>query len=109
MATQKKTGRRSAVPKKGRGISSPAVAELLLEIGVEELPYQFIAPALASLKESAERLFNDQRLTFQSVRTMGTPRRLTIAVDGLAARQTSMAKEAMGPSKAWSSATTTTT
>ena len=88
------------MPKKGRGISSPAVAELLLEIGVEALPSQFIAPALASLKESAERLFNDQRLTFQSVRTMGTPRRLTIAVDGLAARQTSMAKEAMGPSKA---------
>lgn len=100
MATQKKTGRRSAVPKKGKVISSPTVAELLLEIGVEELPYQFIAPALASLKESAERLFNDQRLTFQSVRTMGTPRRLTIVVDGLAARQASMVKEAMGPSKA---------
>lgn len=100
MATQKKTERRSAVSKKGRGISSPTVAELLLEIGVEELPYQFIAPALASLKESAERLFNDQRLTFQSVRTMGTPRRLTIVVDGLAAKQASMVKEAMGPSKA---------
>src|SRR6185312_6063885 len=99
MATQKKTGRRSAVPKKDKGTSSPTVAELLLEIGVEELPYQFIAPALASLKESAERLFNDQRLTFQSVRTMGTPRRLTIAVDGLAARQASMVKEVMGPSK----------
>jgi glycyl-tRNA synthetase beta chain len=87
------------VPKKDKGTSSPTVAELLLEIGVEELPYQFIAPALASLKESAERLFNDQRLTFQSVRTMGTPRRLTIAVDGLAARQASMVKEVMGPSK----------
>jgi glycyl-tRNA synthetase beta chain len=99
MATQKKTGRRSAVPKKDKGTSSPTVAELLLEIGVEELPYQFIAPALASLKESAERLFNDQRLTFQSVRTMGTPRRLTIAADGLAARQASMVKEVMGPSK----------
>lgn len=100
MATQKKTGRRSAVPKKGRENSSPAVAELLLEIGVEELPYQFIAPALASLKASAERLFNDQRLTFQSIRAMGTPRRLTIVVDGLVARQASMTKEAMGPSKA---------
>lgn len=100
MAIPKKTGRRSAVPKKGKGISAPTAAELLLEIGVEELPYQFIVPALASLKESAERLFNDQRLTFQSVRTMGTPRRLTIVVDGLAARQTSMTKEAMGPSKA---------
>jgi glycyl-tRNA synthetase beta chain len=76
------------------------MAELLLEIGVEELPYQFIVPALASLKESAERLFTDQRLPFQSIRTVGTPRRLTIVVDGLAARQTSMTKEAMGPSKA---------
>jgi glycyl-tRNA synthetase beta chain len=73
---------------------------LLLEIGVEELPYQFVVPALASLKESAERVLNDQRLTFQSLRTMGTPRRLTIVVDGLAAKQTSMTKEAMGPSKA---------
>ena len=100
MAIPKKPGRRSAVPKKVKGTSAPSVAELLLEIGVEELPYQFIVPALSSLKGLAERLFNDQRLPFQSVRTMGTPRRLTIVVEGLAARQTSMTKEAMGPSKA---------
>ncbi len=100
MATQKKTARRSAAPQKGKRASAPPVAELLLEIGVEELPYQFIVPALASFKESAERLFNDQRLTFESVRTMGTPRRLTVVVDGLAARQTSMTKETIGPSKA---------
>lgn len=85
--------------KSGGGSVTPA-AELLLEIGVEELPYQFIVPALASLKESAARLFNDQRLAFQSVRTMGTPRRLTIVVDGLAVKQASITKEAMGPSKA---------
>ena len=100
MAIKKKAGRRSAVPKKGRGTSAPSVAEVLLEIGVEELPHQFIVPALASLKESAERALTDQRLAFRSVRTMGTPRRLMIVVDGLAMRQTSMTKEAMGPSKA---------
>ena len=100
MAIQKKMVRRSAAQKKDKKMSGPSVAELLLEIGVEELPYQFIAPALVSLKESAERLCSDQRLTLQSVRTMGTPRRLTIVVDGLAARQTSITKEAMGPSKA---------
>ena len=70
------------------------------EIGVEELPYQFIAPALAVLKDSAEQLLKDQRLAFQSVRTLGTPRRLTLVVEGLATQQTSMVKEAMGPSKA---------
>jgi glycyl-tRNA synthetase beta chain len=74
-------------------------AELLLEIGVEELPYQFIAPALAVLKDSAEQLLKDQRLAFHSARTMGTPRRLTLVVEGLAIQQTSMVKEAMGPSK----------
>ncbi len=88
------------MPKKDTAASSPAVAELLLEIGIEELPYQFIVPALTSLKESAEGLFNNQRLTFQSIRTMGTPRRLTIVIDGVASKQTSMTKEAMGPSKA---------
>jgi glycyl-tRNA synthetase beta chain len=74
-------------------------AELLIEIGVEELPYQFIAPALAVLKDSAEQLLKDQRLAFQSTRTLGTPRRLTLVVTGLATQQTSIVKETMGPSK----------
>ncbi len=86
--------------KKGRRPSLVAAAELLLEIGVEELPYQFIAPALAALKDSAEQLLKDRRLAFQSARTLGTPRRLTLVVEGLASQQTSMVKEAMGPSKA---------
>ncbi len=85
--------------KKGRRPSPVTAAELLLEIGVEELPYQFIAPALAVLKNSAEQLLKDQRLAFHSARTMGTPRRLTLVVEGLAIQQTSMVKEAMGPSK----------
>lgn len=93
--------RRAAPPgKRERRPSSVTAAELLLEIGVEELPYQFIAPALAALKDSAEQLLNDQRLAFQSTRTLGTPRRLTLVVEGLATQQTSMVKEAMGPSKA---------
>ena len=85
--------------KKGRRDSPSTAAELLLEIGVEELPHQFIAPALAALKESAEQLFNDQRLAYRSTHTLGTPRRLTLVVEGLATQQTSMVREAMGPSK----------
>ena len=96
---RKQAGRPGVKLKKAVRTSAPAVAELLLEIGVEELPYHFILPALASLKESAERLFRDQRLAFHSVRTLGTPRRLTVVVEGLATGQTSIVKEAMGPSK----------
>jgi glycyl-tRNA synthetase beta chain len=99
--TKNQKPRRAALPaKKGNRSSPMTAAELLLEIGVEELPYQFIAPALATLKDSSEQLFKDQRLAFQSVRTLGTPRRLTLVVEGLATQQTSMVKEAMGPSKA---------
>jgi glycyl-tRNA synthetase beta chain len=89
-----------SVAKQGRRASLVTAAELLLEIGVEELPYQFIAPALTALKDSAEQLLKDQRLGFQSVRTLGTPRRLILVVEGLATQQTSMVKAAMGPSKA---------
>lgn len=76
-----------------------AAAELLLEIGTEELPYEFIAPALGALKDHAERLFGEARLTAGSVRTYGTPRRLVLVVEGLATHQTAVVKETMGPSK----------
>lgn len=74
--------------------------ELLLEIGTEELPYQFIAPAVATLKEQTERMLREARLSSGSIRTYGTPRRLTLVVEGLARHQTSVVMETMGPSKA---------
>jgi glycyl-tRNA synthetase beta chain len=86
--------------KKKRPRSPATAAELLLEIGVEELPYHVIAPALVLLKDLAEQLLKDQRLEFQSARTLGTPRRLTLVIEGLSIQQTSIVKETMGPSKA---------
>ena len=78
----------------------PATTELLLEIGTEELPYQFVAPALRALQQGADTLLKDLRLTYGSIRTMGTPRRLVLLIEGLAKQQASALKEAMGPSKA---------
>lgn len=78
--------------------SSPA-GELLLEIGTEELPYHFVSAALGSFKDSAERLFKEHRLTHKAIRTFGTPRRLTLAVESLSTHQAAAVKESMGPSK----------
>jgi glycyl-tRNA synthetase beta chain len=78
----------------------PAVGELLFEIGTEELPYQFVPLALANLRESAERLLKEHRLPHGQLRVLGTPRRITLLVDALAARQAPVVKEVMGPSKA---------
>src|SRR5438445_12374638 len=79
-------------PEKGR--------ELLLEIGSEELPAQFVSPALAELKEQAAQLLKDARLHHGTIKTLGTPRRLTLWVQDLAEHQESVSTEVMGPSKA---------
>lgn len=74
-------------------------AELLLEIGVEELPYQFIDPALSALKNLAVSLLGEARLSTGSVRTYGTPRRLVLVVKDLATHQAAVTNETMGPPK----------
>ena len=80
MAASKTTARA-----KNRSSSAiPAVDELLFEIGTEELPYQFVPLALTSLREFAERLFKEYRLTHGQIRVLGTPRRVTLLVEGLA-------------------------
>ena len=72
--------------------------DLVFEIGVEELPTPYIAPALAQLEAEAATGLKDRRLAFESVLTLGTPRRLTLSVRGLAERQTDHDEEATGPS-----------
>jgi len=77
-----------------------AAHELLLEIGTEELPSQFVPPALAELNERATQLLKDARLHHGTIKTLGTPRRLTLLVQELADHQAPVSTEVMGPSKA---------
>ncbi len=93
------TAKVATTKKRARSRSSRA-AELLVEIGTEELPFDFIAPALASLKEYAERMLGESHLSYRCVRTLGTPRRLVLVVEELTAHQAATMKETMGPSKA---------
>lgn len=72
---------------------------LLFEIGVEEIPARFMAGSLKELKTGAEKALTEARLSFEKVRAMGTPRRLTLFVDGLAERQSDLREEVKGPAK----------
>ncbi len=76
------------------------MSELLFEIGTEEIPAGYIQPALDSMAANATKKLQDLGLAFASVRTFGTPRRLTLVVDGLADRQPDRRQEHVGPSKA---------
>ncbi|MCA9529304.1 MAG: glycine--tRNA ligase subunit beta [Myxococcales bacterium] len=71
--------------------------ELLIEIGVEELPASFLAQGLASLQAAVERLLGEARLTYERTRPLGTPRRLALVVYGLAEHQSNLDEVVTGP------------
>ena len=80
-----------------RAIEREQSLDYLLEIGVEEMPARFLDPALKELKEKAEAVFTEQRVSFKEIKTYGTPRRLPLFVEGLALNQASLEVEVKGP------------
>jgi glycyl-tRNA synthetase beta chain len=74
--------------------------ELLFEIGTEEIPSAYIPPAMEDLRTVAGRLLQEHRLRFATIRSLATPRRLALVVEGLAERQADARREVVGPTKA---------
>ena len=74
-----------------------AQSDLLLEIGVEELPASFVDGALTALPDLVKKRLAALRLTHGAIRALGTPRRLAVHVEGLAAAQPDLAEELTGP------------
>jgi glycyl-tRNA synthetase beta chain len=74
--------------------------ELLFEIGTEEIPSGYIPPATEDLKAVAARLLQEHRLDYEGIRTLATPRRLTLHVEGLAVKQADVRREVIGPTRA---------
>jgi len=73
--------------------------DLFLEIGCEEIPAGFIPKAMADMEQLMRRELESARLSFGEIVTLGTPRRLVLAVKGLAERQPDAELTAMGPAK----------
>jgi glycyl-tRNA synthetase beta chain len=73
------------------------MATFLLEIGTEELPADFARQALPQLRALVEADLERLRLPFTAVRSSGTPRRLALTIEGLAARQQDLTSERKGP------------
>ena len=78
---------------------SETSADFLLEIGTEEIPAGYIPPALDQLREVAAQSLTGARLPFEDIRTLGTPRRLTLWVKGLTTLQPDQVTEVVGPPK----------
>lgn len=70
---------------------------LLLEIGSEEIPAGYINPALSQLESMLTQKLTGARINYGRVRTMGTPRRLTVIIDDVAFKQDAKVNETLGP------------
>ncbi|MBU2518101.1 MAG: glycine--tRNA ligase subunit beta [Proteobacteria bacterium] len=75
------------------------MAELIFEIGCEEMPARFVAPAMKQLQVKGRRELERQGLleAGAEVNAYGTPRRLALLVAGLKARQEDKEEQALGP------------
>ncbi len=72
-------------------------ADLLFEIGCEEIPAKMLARQLVDFPAFVELRLGAARLEHGGVRALGTPRRLAIIVKQLADRQPDLNEEVVGP------------
>lgn len=73
------------------------MATVVLEIGTEEIPASYLAPALAQLDALARTQLQATRIAYEDIHTWCTPRRLTLFVTGVAEQQAAAVREVRGP------------
>jgi len=74
--------------------------DLLLEIGVEEVPSAPLYDAVTQLKTRAAAALDGARLSYGEITGCGSPRRLALMVTGLAERQGDLSMKVKGPAVA---------
>ena len=72
-------------------------ADVLIEIGVEEMPADDVAAALDQAKAAAPALFDELRLTYAALDVYATPRRIVVIARDVSPRQADQEFIAKGP------------
>ena len=73
--------------------------DLLLEIGLEEVPAHYVTPAMNQLAEKLTKWLEEKQLSHGDVKTYSTPRRLAVLVKDVLEKQPDIEEEAKGPAK----------
>ncbi|MDX5324182.1 MAG: glycine--tRNA ligase subunit beta [Exiguobacterium sp.] len=73
--------------------------DLLLEIGLEELPAQYVLRSEQQLAERVTTFLNDARVNFGTVDVYSTPRRLAVLVKDVEETQQDLTETLRGPAK----------
>ena len=72
---------------------------LLLEIGLEEMPARFITDSINQLASKVESWLSSYHIGYDSINIYSTPRRLAVLVLNVDERQEDSVEEAKGPAK----------
>jgi glycyl-tRNA synthetase beta chain len=72
---------------------------ILLEIGLEEMPAKYVRSSSVQLKEKVMAFLNENRIGFDSVEMLATPRRLAIIAHNVSEKQADLTEELKGPAK----------
>ena len=72
---------------------------ILLEIGMEEIPARFLKPALNDLEKNMKTYLKENRIGFEGIKTYGTPRRLILSISNLQEKQDDLNILNQGPAK----------
>ncbi|MGC8228514.1 glycine--tRNA ligase subunit beta [Pseudobacillus badius] len=73
--------------------------DMLLEVGLEEMPARFVTESMNQLGKKVEEFLQEQKVSFEGVKLYSTPRRLAVLVEGAAEAQEDIEEEAKGPAK----------
>ncbi|MGN1400764.1 MAG: glycine--tRNA ligase subunit beta [Bacillus sp. (in: firmicutes)] len=73
--------------------------DLLLEIGLEELPARFVSDSIAQLASKMEAWLTDNKIGYSEIKTYSTPRRLAVVVTDMNEMQEDTQEEAKGPAR----------
>ncbi len=71
--------------------------DLILELGVEEIPASYFDPAIRYFEEKLSKALSEARLPFQKMKIWAAPRRLALGLWGLTPHQPDVEEEIVGP------------
>lgn len=73
--------------------------DLLIEIGLEEMPARFVTDAMNQLSDKVTGWLMENNISFEQVKGYSTPRRLAVLVTDVAEKQEDVELEAKGPAR----------
>ncbi|WP_163101909.1 glycine--tRNA ligase subunit beta [Peribacillus alkalitolerans] len=73
--------------------------DLLIEIGLEEMPAKVVTASINQFATKVENWLSEKKISFHSVKTFSTPRRLALVIKAVVETQEDNTEEAKGPAK----------